>query len=180
MSSPAGSPASEPLVLTLALDPDDAERFDALRREHFPADRNHLAAHVTLFHALPGDEQAAVLEEVGHVARRPPFRVRVSGVRQLGHGVAYALESPDLAAVHRELLAALSASLGSRLTGQDRQKLSPHVTVQNKVSAEAASELHEHLSASFSPWEVRATGLALWRYLGGPWEPVEVVAFSGP
>ncbi|WP_204248378.1 hypothetical protein [Hymenobacter sp. PAMC 26628] len=46
------SPA--PLILTLALDTDSQAYFDELRRQHFPAKINYLAAHVTLFHHLPG------------------------------------------------------------------------------------------------------------------------------
>jgi hypothetical protein len=51
---------SAPLLLILILDDAAQERFDALWRVHFPADRNFLSAHVTAFHALPGD----LLDEV--------------------------------------------------------------------------------------------------------------------
>ena len=168
-----------PLVLTLALAEEDAERFDRVRREHFPAERNHLRAHVTLFHALPGAHHDAVLAEVTEAARRPPFEVQVTGIRLLGRGVAYGLESPDLSAVHRQLLASLSGLLGEQMTAQDRQRLSAHVTVQNKVAPARARELYEQLAETFSPWAVRAEGLALWRYFGGPWELLETVPFSG-
>ena len=43
-----------PLIVTLLVDDDAQQHFDALRSEHFPAERNYLRAHVTLFHALPG------------------------------------------------------------------------------------------------------------------------------
>ena len=167
-----------PLVLTLALAEEDAERFDRVRREHFPAERNHLRAHVTLFHALPGAAHDDVLTEVTEEARRPPFEVSVSGIRLLGRGVAYGLESADLAALHRQLLAALGGRLGEQLTAQDRQRLSPHVTVQNKVAPDRARELYEQLAETFTPWSARAEGLALWRYLGGPWEHLQTVPFS--
>ena len=170
---------SAPLVLTLALAEEDAERFDRERRAHFPPERNHLRAHVTLFHALPGEHEAEVLAEVAEEARRPAFEVAVTSVRLLGRGVAYALESPDLAALHRDLLARFSGLLGEELTAQDRQRLSPHVTVANKLLPDRARELHDQLVDVFTPWVVRATGLSLWRYLGGPWEPVDTVPFSG-
>ena len=48
MSSPA------PLILTLALDERSFAFFDAQRRLHFPASRNLIPAHVTLFHHLLG------------------------------------------------------------------------------------------------------------------------------
>ena len=171
--------SDRPLVLTLALAEEDAERLDRVRREHFPAERNHLRAHVTLFHALPGARHDEVLAEVVEAARRPPFEVRVAGIRLLGRGVAYGLESPDLAALHRQLLTAFSGLLGDELTAQDRQRLSPHVTVQNKVAPDRARELYEQLAETFRPWSVRAEGLALWRYLGGPWEHLETVPLSG-
>jgi 2'-5' RNA ligase len=167
-----------PLVLALALDQAATERLDRDRRAHFPPERNHLTAHLTLFHALPGDALDDVREQVAAVARRPPFDVRISGVRLLGRGVAYAVESPDLLAVHRELLVGLGGLLGERLTAQDRQPISPHVTIQNKVAPDRAQELYEQLAEGFEPWSAPAAGLALWRYLGGPWEPVETVPFG--
>lgn len=47
----------QPLIVTLALDEQAQARFDALRSRHFPPDRNVLDAHVTLFHALPGEQE---------------------------------------------------------------------------------------------------------------------------
>jgi 2'-5' RNA ligase len=173
-------PDTRPLVLTLALAADDQERFDALRRAHFPPERNHLGAHVTLFHALPGDAVDEVAAMVEAAARRPPFDLGVSGVRRLGRGVALALASPELAALHRSLLAAATDAFGERVTPQDRQGLSPHVTVQNKVDPERARALHAQLSAGFTPWSARATGLALWRYAGGPWHHLRTEAFTVP
>ena len=46
------------------------------------------------------------------------------------------------------------------------------MTVQNKVEPAIARALHDRLLADFAPWTVRARGLRLWRYLGGPWEPI--------
>jgi 2'-5' RNA ligase len=101
-------------------------------------------------------------------ADRPAFDVRVTGVQPLGRGAAYRLESAELAAVHAEL----RASFADVLTPQDRQPYRPHVTVQNKVDPAVARETVAALRAAFVPGEVRATGLALWRYAGGPWVPV--------
>lgn len=44
---------------------------------------------------------------------------------------------------------------------------------QNKVDPQTARPLYDHLSATFEHREVIVEGLALWRYLGGPWEPVQ-------
>lgn len=165
-------PAS-PLVVTLLLEPAAQERFDRLRAAHFPAERNHVGAHVTLFHALPGGQADAVAADLADAAHRPPFDVAVRGLRLLGRGVAYTLEAPELTA----LRAGLAAVWEPWLTPQDRQRHAPHVTVQNKVEPAVARALHDRLLAGFVPHRVRARGLGLWRYLGGPWEPVAELPF---
>ncbi len=166
--------SSEALIVTLLLDEEAQGRFDRLRAEHFPAERNHLSAHVTLFHALPGERLDAVRADLSAAAGRPGFAVAVTGVRFLGRGVAYDLASAELDAVRR----GLAATWAPWLTPQDRQRHRAHVTVQNKVSPEVARALHQRLAASFAPGTVTATGLGLWRYLGGPWEPVGVFPFG--
>ena len=162
-----------PLIVTLLLDEPSQRRFDALREAHFPPDRNQLAAHVTLFHALPAASEPQARADLAELARRPPFPVAVTGLRSLGRGVAYVLESDELAALHRELAARRRADL----TRQDSQPLRAHVTVQNKVTAERARALLAALQADFVPYDVQAEGLGLWRYLGGPWEPVGAERF---
>jgi 2'-5' RNA ligase len=164
----------QPLVVTLALDRDSQAAFDRLRQAHFPAGRNHLAAHVTLFHALPGEHEEAVRQDLAEVAARPRYPVRVTGLRSLGRGVAYVLASEQLTATRRELAQRWEAWL----TQQDRHKHAPHVTVQNKVAPDRARALLSALESGFTPYDVTATGLALWRYLGGPWEPLAVLPFS--
>ena len=51
------------------------------------------------------------------------------------------------------------------------------MTVQNKVDPAVARALHERLLAGVRADRVRARGLGLWRYLGGPWEPVAELPF---
>jgi len=165
----------EPLIVTLALDAAAQARFDALRAAHFPPERNHLAAHVTLFHALPGEHLEQVRTDLTEVGECQAYDVKVSRVRSLGRGVAYDLRAPELDAQHREL----AARWQPWLTRQDRQPLSAHVTVQNKVAPAAARALLVELSAGFESYDVRATGFALWRYLGGPWEPLGGSTFLG-
>jgi 2'-5' RNA ligase len=163
------------LIVTLLLAEQAQARFDRLRAEHFPVERNHLAAHVTLFHALPGEQRPAVDAALAVAAARPPFDVEVTGLQLLGRGVAYRLRSGELSALH----AGLAAEFDPWLTRQDRQRLSPHVTVQNKVEPAVARELYDRLAAGFTPSSVPARGLGLWRYLGGPWEPLSEHPFAG-
>jgi 2'-5' RNA ligase len=162
-----------PLIVTLLLDDDAQARFDRLRAAHFPPERNHIAAHVTLFHALPGAQVDAVRADLAAAADRTGFEVAVTGLRLLGRGVAYVLESSELTSL-RDGLAAVWAPW---LTPQDRQRHAPHVTVQNKVEPAVARALHDRLLAGFAPESVRARGLGLWRYLGGPWSPVTEAPF---
>ena len=120
-----------PLILSAVLDAPVQQRLDALRRAHFPPERNHLDAHVTLFHHLPGAECDAVEKAVEAMVRgRPAPTVDVTGVRSLGRGVAISLASPELAAIRTEL----ARGWAPWLTPQDRAKRDLHVTVQNKVT----------------------------------------------
>jgi len=164
----ADAPVAEPLILTLKMDGASQERFDRLRETHFPPERNFLRAHLTLFHKLPGEQRANLVADLREVSReRGPVVLEATGLRSLGKGVAFDLRSPELEALRRELVARWSPWLAP----QDRQRIKPHVTVQNKVSPERARALIDELSAGFFPFEVRGEGLLLWRYLGGPWEP---------
>ena len=165
---------ARPLVLTLRLDEAAQERFDALRRAHFPPERNHLQAHVTLFHALPGAYEAEVRADLERAAGRPEYDVDVVRVRSLGKGVAYDLRSPELAAQRGDL----ARRWQPWLTPQDARPHAAHVTVQNTVTPDLARALLRELEDGFVPYAVRATGLALWRYLGGPWEPLGSYRFS--
>ncbi len=159
MSEPA------PFVLTLMLDPEAQRRFDCLRTAHFPSHRLVVGAHVTLFHALPNDLDVAAAVAVETTAQTC-FPVQVTGLRSLGHGVAFTLESGSL----REMRERLCRLWMPRLTPQDRQRWNPHLTIQNKVEPAVAQALHARLQAEFVPYEVMATGMALWIYRGGPWE----------
>lgn len=161
------------LLVTLRLDPQALERFEALRRRHFPSARNQVPAHVMLLHALPPD--GAVLPAIAAVAQREPLAVTVAGLRSLGRGVAYVLHSPALEAVH----SCLARRFEPWLTAQDRQAYSPHVTVQNKVTSAVARATLDELRAEFAPWACTGVGLEVWTYRGGPWEPLAYEAFSG-
>ena len=157
-----------PLILTLQLGEPAQSLFQALRNRHFPRERNVVPAHVSLFHALPGSERGSIVRVLRALeADRPP--VQIEAPRPLGRGVAFPLASPDLQALRGRLADAWSPWL----TPQDRQRFSPHVTVQNKVTpAEAAATL-DRLQQGFVPWRSEGVALLLWRYLDGPWEALE-------
>jgi len=163
-----GRTAEPPLVVTLLLDDASQERFERERAELFPPGRTAVGAHLTLFHALPGHLLEDVLRQVAGVAGRPRFPVRVVEVIDLGRGAAYRLRSGELDALRRTL----AEEWWEHLTPQDRQPLRAHVTVQNKAPREVVLATLASLRSSFSPFTATATGIAVWRYEGGPWSPV--------
>lgn len=166
---------AEPLVVALALDEEAQGLFDELRSRHFPAERLHVGAHLTLFHALPGEHLDEVRRTCERQAERAPFRIRVTSPCSLGRGAAFTVESNPLS----YLRATLASIWAPYLTVQDRQPFRPHITVQNKVDPPTAERTLEELRYGFRPTTHRATGIDLWRYVGGPWEPVETFAFEG-
>lgn len=151
--------------------------FEDLRQQHFPPARNHVPAHLTLFHALPGEQEAEIGETLKAACRQaPPLRLEVRGPWSLGRGVAYRIASPGL----ERLRADLAAAFDPWLTRQDRAPFRAHVTIQNKVDPETARALLADLQFQFEPFEIVATGLQVWRYLGGPWAHVAELPFSAP
>ncbi|WP_020188100.1 2'-5' RNA ligase family protein [Methylopila sp. 73B] len=176
MSDASAKPRNTPpLILTLRLDQARQLRFDALRQEHFPPERNYLSAHVTLFHHLPGEEVLEIIERLRAIMDgRPPPSVTVDSVASLGRGVAFRLTSPDTLEIRR----ALATEWRPRLTSQDLNFGGLHVTVQNKVAPAVAQDLLARLRSGFAPHDFLAPGLDLWRYLGGPWEHVHAFDFS--
>jgi 2'-5' RNA ligase len=162
-----------PLVITLALPDDVQARLDDERTRWFPAGRTAVGAHVTLFHAVPGEFETQARADLAAQAG-PPFDVRVAAVLPLGRGAAYAVESTELARRHR----ALQQQWWPHLTRQDQQGLRAHVTVQNKVEPAVAKQTVVMLTAGFTPYEVTAVGFDLWRYEGGPWTHLTRVPFA--
>jgi 2'-5' RNA ligase len=167
---------TSPLILTLAFDGATFSRLDALRRRYFPPERNMVPAHLTLFHALPGENAAQIRRELGELCRRQKaFAVEATGFRSLGQGVALAMSSAELIRFRQ----GLAREWRDWLTPQDSAKIAPHVTVQNKVGADTARATLRELEVDFSPFAARAEGLNLWRYLGGPWALDKAFRFGG-
>jgi len=164
-----------PLIVTVALDEGAFAWFEDLRQSHFPRHRNQVPAHVTLFHALPGEHERAVVQTVKAACQqRRPLQLDVRGPWSLGRGVAYRLASSELEHLRKEL----SEAFSPWLTRQDQGPFRPHITVQNKVEPDDARLLLETLQTEFEPFHIFAEGLLLWRYLGGPWEAVERFEFD--
>lgn len=162
------------LILTLHMDGQSARSFTDLRDAHFPSEINYLPAHITLFHNLPANEMPQFLADAGEcLGQRPEISVKVTGLRFLGRGVAYKLESPQLTALRR----CLADRWNQFLRPQDRQPFQPHITVQNKVEPAKARLLYQELAGMFQPRNITGTGLDFWYYRGGPWEHARFVEF---
>ncbi|RFC62397.1 2'-5' RNA ligase family protein [Fulvimarina endophytica] len=168
-------PDTTPLIVTLRFDDDAFERFQTMRKTHFPSSRNFIPAHLTLFHHLPGDKYETVCDELRKTAADwSPLTCKVSGVRFLGKGVAYDVECHQV----ERLRADLAGIFYDDLTAQDRQRMKPHITIQNKVDPSKARKLFEELDDAFEPFSFDVLGLMLWHYHGGPWELAEEFPFS--
>lgn len=160
--------------MTLQLDAQSTALFERHRQTFFPPALNQIPAHLTLFHKLPGEDLDAIVRTAARVCPRRPFPVAISHLMPLGRGVAYAVTSPALNA----LRASLADAFAPTLTGQDRQRFRPHITVQNKVAPPEARRTLDLLARTFAPFEATAEGLQLWHYLGGPWSPAGALPFT--
>jgi 2'-5' RNA ligase superfamily len=166
--------SSAPLIVTALMGPEDFNWADGLRRAHFPPERNVLRAHLTMFHHIAPSLEAELLSAVKRLAKAAPPSARLAAPYSLGGGVAYRIDSSDLCGI-RELLA---EQFWDALIPQDRAPWRPHITVQNKVKADQARALLAALSNTFTPRHFEIAGLAVFRYLGGPWEPVGAWRFG--
>ena len=164
-----------PLIVTAELGQEDQAWLDRLRRTHYPAERNQLQAHLTMFHALPPSSEGELRARLSAVASERPPQAHLDGLMNLGQGVAYRVISPELDAIRAEL----SHDLHGLLSAQDSGGWRPHVTVQNKVTPRAAKDLLEQLQRGFRPRPLAISGLGLHRYLGGPWEKLAIYPFRG-
>ena len=163
------------LIVTAGLGPADQARFGRLRREHFPPERNHLGAHLTMFHALPPSSEAEVRAALREAATGPAPAAEVAGLIDLGGGVAFRIRSEGLERIRADL----SERFHGLLTAQDGGGWRPHITVQNKVPPGEARKLRAALESAFEPRPLAIASLDLHRYLGGPWEPIRSFPFRG-
>ena len=179
MSVPAGyygrpGGGADPVVVTARLDPQATARFQAWRDALFPPGRTQVAAHLTLFHRLPGEALPAIAAAVAERAPAGEIDGLAASPRFLGRGLAVDIEAPALVSLHT----ALARAWSPWLTPQDRQRFRPHVTLQNKADPAAARKAFAAFSADFVPFPLRIEGIDLFVYRGGPWEPAGAVSFA--
>ncbi len=163
-----------PIIVSALIGSPDFGVLDGLRRQHFPPERNQLRAHLTLFHHLPPSVADELLHLLNDLAREARPQARLAGLMNLGGGVAFRVECPEL----EDARAAIADRFAPLLVPQDRAGWRPHITVQNKVKPSEARALLLSIEAEFRPRPLALSGLAAWWYRGGPWEPLAAYAFG--
>jgi hypothetical protein len=164
-----------PIVVTATFGDGDNGWLQKLRRDHYPAGRNRVPAHLTLFRQLPPSLEAELCERLARAAAAGPPAATIARIVDLGEGTALEVESEALEKIRAELADAFHGLL----TPQDFAPWRPHVTIQNKVEPREARALQQRLRAGFEPRPLAIRGLAAWRYLDGPWEPIRSWSFRG-
>ena len=157
-----------PLIVLAELGQGDFAWLNSLRRAHYPADRNRVPAHLTMFRALPPSAEDEVRHSLARAASIARPRAEIAGIMDLDSGVALRVRSPGLESIREEL----AAEFHGLLTAQDQGRWAPHVTIQNKAERRAARALVEELRQKFEARPLEVSGLRLVRYLDGGWEPI--------
>lgn len=169
-----GTPsAAGPLIIAAQLAKADFAALDALRRRHYPPERNRVPAHLTLFRSLPPSSEREVRTRLSRAAAGAPPMASISGVMDLDGGVALRVASKELERIRNDL----AEEFGGLLSSQDRGRWTPHVTIQNKVEERTARALLRTMRSQFEPRPLKISGLQLVRYSGGEWEPLASFAF---
>jgi len=167
LSDAPGAPRQAvPLIVTALMGNADFAYFDGLRRRHYPPDRNVLRAHMTLFHHLPISIEHELSAHIRQVTKDEAPQASLTGLMSLGRGVAFRVRSDELDAIRAEI----ADRFAPLLIPQDKAGWRPHVTVQNKVEPPVARSLLTELELGFQPRPMQISGLAIWHYLGGPWQ----------
>ena len=174
--SPPPAPSPAPFIVTAELPADVFAWADGLRRAHFPPERNVLAAHVTLFHSFAPSLREELVRTLGTFAATfAPPEALLDGLMNLGKGTALALRSEEMLAVR----AAIAERFHGALTAQDCHPPRLHITIQNKVTSQAARALQSELQPLLRARRFRFAGLGLHLYQVTHWEPQGIWRFRG-
>lgn len=164
-----------PIIVTALFGDGDNGWLQELRRAHYPAERNRVPAHLTLFRHLPPRLEPELSRRLATAVAAPAPRAEIAGIIDLGGGTALRVDSVAL----EDIRAELADSLHGLLTPQDQAPWRPHVTIQNKVEPRDARRLQQQLRGGFEGRPLTLKGLATWRYVDGPWEPIRTFPFRG-
>jgi hypothetical protein len=150
-----------PFVLTVSIEENAFDFFNALRKIYFPQG-SAIDSNLTLFQLLPNEP--AVIDTVETISKQfHTLLMQVNKPSFTGSGVAYKIECRELEQLHQNL----QQQWGAFLIPQDKEKLQPHITIQDQVSEGEAQELLQFLNENFGAFAVQGTGLQLWEYHNG-------------
>ena len=162
-------------VLTILTDKLHHDRMTELRTKYFPKRINKLAAHLTLFHALPRSMlESDIVPHLELVASETePFKVQATHPFRLKRGIAIAIAKSEGGQqsqnVHRRLQQPWLQE--GFLSDQDAGGCRVHYTIMNKVDDEAdVANALEEVQATFKGDEGNAEGLGLYKYDRGYWK----------
>ncbi len=164
-----------PLIVTAELGAADFAWLDRLRRQHYPAERNRVPAHLTLLRSLPPAAEAEVRGVLGRACSAAAPRAMISGLMDLGRGVAVRVQSDGLDDIRDHLV----DHFHGLLTPQDSSGWVPHVTIQNKADRGATRQLLGTLEKQIEPRSLTIRGLLVFLYADGLWEPLAGYRFRG-
>ena len=164
-----------PLIVTAEIAHRDFSWIEGLRRANYPPERNRVAAHLTMFHALPPSAEMELRGRIAQIVQRAAPAAMIAGLMDLGGGVAFRVVSPELDRIREEL----AKDLHGLLSAQDAGGWRPHITIQNKVPPRVARQLFETLERRFEPRPLAVSGIAIHRYMDGPWQPLASYSFRG-
>ncbi|KAF1825681.1 uncharacterized protein K489DRAFT_314936 [Dissoconium aciculare CBS 342.82] len=161
-------------VLTILTDKAHHARMTSLRNKYFPPKINKLAAHLTLFHALPSSKlETTIIPSIEALVRSTnQFKIHATKPFQLKKGIAISISEQDGGkqghAIHRDLQNRWKKD--GFLSEQDAGGCRIHYTIMNKVDDEVAvSRAFGEVVGEFQGDFGTAEGLALWRYDRGFW-----------
>lgn len=138
-----------PLILCLKLDKATQSFLTDLRTKHFPSNRNYLAAHVTLFHAIPPHRFTELDSHLHQLSTSSnAWEVFVGEPKKMGNkGVMVTVRDRPhgtIEGLHTDLQRWLKNGVKEdkdRLTDQDaRRPGKAHVTILNKAENEEQVE----------------------------------------
>lgn len=158
-------------VLTFKLTDSLAKPMNLMREQYFPPRLNRTPAHLTLFHALPNSQFAAIDRGLSQlstgtkpffVSSGKPFRMRLGVGINVGKGYNRMMQIQE----------DLRSQWMPYLSEQDQGRWRPHWTVMNKVNEE--KKVDEAFRAVEKEMlqnnrEGQVIGLDLWRYDKGNW-----------
>ena len=165
-----------PFIVTAELPLDILAWADALRRQHYPAERNKLAAHVTLFHSFAPSLRNGLRDVLAGMATEfAAPAARINRTLDLGSGTALAITSSGMT----EIRALIAAHFHGALTAQDLHEPRLHITIQNKVIRRLAIALQQELLTSLRARDFAFRGLALQIFRTTHWETLGQWPFRG-